>query len=265
MISRSPEQVVKEQVAKEQVANQVLDRCHSTNDIAKELGLNGFPHGTWVSSKVQDSGRGRSGRKWESEEGNLFLSWIVRIPDQQLWSWVPLTTAVAVSRCLRKLFPGLDIQIKWPNDLWLQGGKLGGILCEGFGFQSDPFIVIGLGLNCLWAPRIQDQSVSCLAAVRGGQQASPDAIRPSLIQAVLEEIQQLVRNGPARGAAHYQEWAVFQAGMEVEWNSHFGKVQGLGPSGELRILVADGSIANVFAEDVQIRKVTLKGVGEFPA
>ena len=63
-------------------ANRVVERCVSTNDLARSLGEAGAPHGTWVSAKVQEAGRGRLGRKWESLEGNLFLSLIARLENK---------------------------------------------------------------------------------------------------------------------------------------------------------------------------------------
>lgn len=239
----------------EAFANQVLNRCASTNDIAKELGNSGCPHGTWVSTQIQESGRGRVARKWESIEGNLFLSVIVRVSNKSLWSWIPLTAAVAFARCLRTMYQELEIQIKWPNDLWLQGGKLGGILCEGSGIHSESFIVIGLGLNCIASPQIPDQPTRDLTSTRGGKITHADQVRMPLIKTLLEEIQQLVQNGPVSVETPYNEWAVFQRGTPVEWNSQSGIVQGLGPVGDLRVSVKGGSTVSLFAEDVSLLKM----------
>src|SRR4051794_2063446 len=80
----------------EKFANCVLDRCSSTNDYARILGDRGYPHGTWVAVGIQEAGRGRLGRKWESLEGNLFLSLVVRLEPRALWSWVPLVSTMAL-------------------------------------------------------------------------------------------------------------------------------------------------------------------------
>ena len=134
------------------IANQVIESCESTNDLARELGEAGYPHGTWISARQQSRGRGRLGRQWQSIEGNLFLSIIVRPEMRELWTWVPMATAIAIAEALRSLFPELPVQVKWPNDLWVHGKKLGGILCEAVGGRADSFIVIGIGLNCAVAP-----------------------------------------------------------------------------------------------------------------
>src|SRR5690606_21800140 len=54
--------------------NLVLEEIESTNDYARNLGEEGLPHGTWISTRIQTQGRGRLGREWRSSEGNLFLS-----------------------------------------------------------------------------------------------------------------------------------------------------------------------------------------------
>jgi BirA family transcriptional regulator, biotin operon repressor / biotin---[acetyl-CoA-carboxylase] ligase len=59
-------------------ANQLIEECASTNDLARELAEAGFPHGTWVAAKEQGRGRGRLGREWVGERGNLFLSVVLR-------------------------------------------------------------------------------------------------------------------------------------------------------------------------------------------
>ena len=252
-------------------ANRVLDQCSSTNDLAKELAANAFPHGTWVSTRAQDSGRGRSGRKWASLDGNLFLSVITRIQEKALWSWVPLAAAVAVCHRIREEFQGLDVLIKWPNDLWLKGGKLGGILCEGSGTQSASFIVIGLGLNCVKSPQNLDQTAMDLTSARGGILTHADQIRSFMISSLLEEIQGLVQEGPKRVAEKYNRWAVLSQGTDVEWVSqpdlqtHSGVVQGLGSSGELRVLSENNRVVSLYAEDVKIKTaLTQRASGEFP-
>src|SRR5689334_9561043 len=122
-----------------EVANQVIDRCASTNDLARRLGELGYPHGTWISARAQDSGRGRLGRTWQGVEGNLFLSIVARVEPPRLWTWVPLATAVGIASALRARFTGLDLRIKWPNDLWIGRAKTGGILCEGIGSAQGTF------------------------------------------------------------------------------------------------------------------------------
>src|SRR5271154_5529206 len=113
--------------------NSVIERCDSTNDLARQLGESGCPHGSWISARVQEKGRGRLGREWQSMEGNLFLSIIVRPEKRSLWTWVPMASAIGAAETLSELYPKLQVRVKWPNDLWADRKKLGGILCEAVG------------------------------------------------------------------------------------------------------------------------------------
>lgn len=238
-------------------ANRVLDRCASTNDLARELGEAGAPHGTWVSARAQDQGRGRLGREWRSLEGNLFLSLVARIEDKSRWTWVPLATAVAVARWAEAAGPRFAplahrLRIKWPNDLWVvepgappgaPGDKLGGILCEAVGNRAGSFLVIGLGLNCAHAPEGLDQRTTSITRVCTGERApallgnprdsalvsdapapastfiTADDLRPALVAELTRTMSALAAHGPAAIVADYERRAAFPPGSGIEWES----------------------------------------------
>lgn len=265
-------------------ANQVIDRCGSTNDLARELGEQGAPHGTWISAREQERGRGRLGREWQSLEGNLFLSVIARIEDKSRWTWVPLATAVAAARLIESRFEQLSsrLRIKWPNDLWLvpagaqpgsAGAKLGGILCEAVGNRIGSFIVIGLGLNCRYAPQGLDQAASSLSAATG-LEVTADTLRDEVIASIVRTIDELCVSGPAAIVRDYERIAAFPEGAEIEWvnpgnvigeGAQRGNVLGLGPSGELLVTTAQGTELKLYAEDVRVRTGSPKASYEFLA
>lgn len=120
----------------------------STNAVAMELGEKDAPHGTVVAADRQTKGRGRLGREWVSPAGNIYMSIILR-PDLTPTdaALLTMTAAVASARALREL-SGLNVEIKWPNDLMVSGKKLGGILTE---MKSRGrrilFAVVGIGIN----------------------------------------------------------------------------------------------------------------------
>ena len=98
----------------------------STNDLAKEQSENFSGTPSVYTAKVQTAGRGRRGRQWVSKEGNLFMS-------QLLKTEIPVSdtvfiTAVSVAETIRNLTIGLQINIKWPNDVLIGGKKISGIL-----------------------------------------------------------------------------------------------------------------------------------------
>ena len=241
------------------VANSVVESCSSTNDLAKKLAEEGWPDGTWISARVQEQGRGRMGRRWESSSGNLYLSLIVRFVPQLCWTWVPLTIACAVSRYLREKFPTIDVSIKWPNDLWIQGSKLAGILCEGSFRGEQSFIIAGLGLNCNQAPLSLDRATTSLFNALQTPVLT-DEIRAPILSAILQELEYLKTGGPGRVQEFYSRWAVLSPGTAIQWGSlpHRGFVKGLGQQGELRVSHSKdgGPEISIFAEDVSVTFLT---------
>ncbi|MBW2348976.1 MAG: biotin--[acetyl-CoA-carboxylase] ligase [Deltaproteobacteria bacterium] len=121
----------------------------STNDRAKALAAEGAPEGTLVISESQTSGRGRMGRAWFSPRGEgIYLSMILR--PRLSFEEIPklnLLAAVAAADTLADVL-GLEVRIKWPNDLLIGAKKVAGILTEaGMEMDAVDFAVIGLGLN----------------------------------------------------------------------------------------------------------------------
>jgi BirA family transcriptional regulator, biotin operon repressor / biotin---[acetyl-CoA-carboxylase] ligase len=126
-----------------------LRKTASTNAFARELVGSGAPHGTLVSATEQQEGRGRQGRSWAGAAGrSLLCSWVVRDPPPLL----SLAAGVAVAETVDAVLAGIQAQIKWPNDVLLDGRKVAGILVEGR--PQERWAVLGIGMNV--AVRLQD-------------------------------------------------------------------------------------------------------------
>ncbi len=132
---------------------ELFDSLPSTNREAVQLAQAEVEHGTVVVAESQTAGRGRLSRTWFSPPGiNLYCSIILRTarPPECLtkWlSWLPLVSALAAAEAIEQVSP-IRISVKWPNDLLISERKAGGILCEsGTGTRSDPFQIIGIGIN----------------------------------------------------------------------------------------------------------------------
>ncbi len=125
-----------------------LEDVESTNRVARELVLDGAGEDLVVVAGTQSKGRGRLDRSWESPEGGLWFSIILR-PDIEP-DMVPslnIIGALSVARVLRNDYD-MDARVKWPNDVRVEGRKICGILSEMFrGRSGDMFLVIGIGLN----------------------------------------------------------------------------------------------------------------------
>jgi BirA family biotin operon repressor/biotin-[acetyl-CoA-carboxylase] ligase len=109
----------------------------STNERARTLAAAGAPHGTLVTADEQRAGRGRQGRVWTAPPRSAVLMSVVL---RELSETLPLAAAVAVCEALP-----VDARIKWPNDVWIDGRKVAGILVEGR--PQEGWAVLGIGLN----------------------------------------------------------------------------------------------------------------------
>jgi BirA family biotin operon repressor/biotin-[acetyl-CoA-carboxylase] ligase len=130
----------------------------STNRKARDLADDGAPEGSLVLSEAQTKGRGRKGRTWFSPpEGGIYISLILRptISPAEAPKFT-LLTAVAIAEALISM-TSLNIQIKWPNDILVDGKKMAGILTEMNSEMDEVnYIVVGLGLN-VNTPKFPDE------------------------------------------------------------------------------------------------------------
>jgi len=167
---------------------EVHDSLPSTQDRARELARSGAPHGTLVVAGVQTGGRGRLRRAWGSPEGGLWMSLVLR-PDLEAAAAprVTQTASVAVAKALRGL--GVNVGIKWPNDLLAEPGerKICGILAEASFKPGVPgeiprldHALLGVGLNANLDPEVlgvTDREVATLRSELGGDADPLDLLR----------------------------------------------------------------------------------------
>lgn len=132
--------------------NQIyMPKCHSTNDVAAELAQSeGLQDGSLVITDFQTSGRGQRGTNWESDSGkNLTMSFFLDtsflvLPNQ---FQISMCTALAITAALNELGVG-GVKIKWPNDIFLNNKKLGGVLIENtLEYNRLKYSIVGLGIN----------------------------------------------------------------------------------------------------------------------
>lgn len=120
----------------------------STNNRAKQIALE-EKEGAVVISEKQTSGRGRRGRKWESPEGGIAISFILKpnvSPERA--PQMTLISSLALVETLNKIHNGLNAKIKWPNDILLSGKKISGILTElSADMEKINYVVVGVGVN----------------------------------------------------------------------------------------------------------------------
>lgn len=211
----------------------LLEEVGSTMDVAHQLAGRGAPAGTLVLANAQHTGRGRGGHRWASEPGaGIWLTLIERPNDPRAVEVLSLRVGLRVARALDRFAPA-TVGLKWPNDLYLLGRKLGGILVETRWRDNRPdWVAIGVGVN-VRPPRDVPGAVAL-----GG--AAP---RP----AILGELIPAIRAAAAgRGSLTEREVAEFgrrdiAAGQACRL-PHPGRVAGIADDGALVIVTAAGPV-----------------------
>jgi len=250
----------------------VHETLGSTQERARELASEGAPHGTLVVSKVQTGGRGRLGRRWGSPAGGLWMSLVLRPGiSTQVAARTTQAAAVGVTKALRSF--GVEVRIKWPNDLLVQGRKVCGILAES-SVESVPvaakkvgpgerrlvdFIILGVGLNANLDPRDLGVPGSEVATLRSELGRDLDLLE--LLESLLHYLD--VELGRIEDfEAILEDWRTLNCTLgERVRVTRFGEVlEGvaldLGPDGELRLQTRDGIVELFEGEVEQLRRET---------
>ncbi|MDG1858636.1 MAG: biotin--[acetyl-CoA-carboxylase] ligase [Emcibacteraceae bacterium] len=121
----------------------------STNKEAVRQIMTGAVSGLWITAEEQTSGRGRSGREWVSNSGNLFSTLVYETGKSLCHSaQLSFVTSLAVRDTVEHFTIGADVKCKWPNDVLVNGAKISGILLETFiNEDGTNFMIIGIGIN----------------------------------------------------------------------------------------------------------------------
>lgn len=120
-------------------------KLSSTQDKAKELAGKGAKEGLVVVSEVMAKGRGRLNRKWSANKGGLYFSFLLRPKKTNELPFLVFKSAIAVCDAVRKF--GLNVSLKWPNDILFNNKKLCGILLEASIASKVDYAIIGIGVN----------------------------------------------------------------------------------------------------------------------
>jgi BirA family transcriptional regulator, biotin operon repressor / biotin---[acetyl-CoA-carboxylase] ligase len=205
----------------------------STNERAKALARTGAPHGTLVTADEQSAGRGRQGREWTAPAGTAVLMSVVLRDLGEAQELLPLAAAVAACEAAEAVAP-VRCRVKWPNDVWVDGRKLAGILIEGR--PQDGWAVLGIGLNVTTAefpPELAELATS-LAIVADAQAPTTATVLDQLLVA----LERRLADAPAAVLGGWRERDALR-GSPVRWDGGEGTAAGIDESGAL--LVETGS------------------------
>lgn len=216
----------------------------------------GDPGLHWITATRQLEGRGRRGRAWVSEPGNLYASLLLidPAPMDKLHS-LPLAVAVAVHRAIQAVMPpgSNPVSIKWPNDILIAGKKCCGILLEGEGLHDGRHaLVIGCGINVALAPDHGLYPVTNLKAE--GAAVSPEELFSHLFRSMGEALNVWNRGqGIAEIIAQWRS-AAGGIGQKITVNlsdrSLSGRFEGIDEDGRLMLDMGAGVVHRIAAGDV---------------
>lgn len=221
----------------------------STNARARELAIAGAPCGTVVTADEQTAGRGRQGRRWSAPAGGALLISAVLAPLEAEHALLPLAVPLAISAAAEELGAG-ECRVKWPNDVWLDGRKLAGVLIEA---QPPDWAVIGAGLNVSIAgeefpPELRQRATS----ISGGAEVE-DALG-----AVCRQLGLWVEAGAGEVLAEFERRDALR-GREVSWTGAgsdrgegTGHARGVDERGHLLVELPSGETLALGAGEVHL-------------
>lgn len=213
------------------------EQLGSSNDEGRRVAELGAEQGTVVLAEQQSAGRGRRGAVWASDSGDGLLFSLVLRPEysRAYWSRLALASGLGIVYALRKEW-GVEAQIKWPNDVYIDGKKCAGILVE----SQDGFAVVGVGLNVQGAPEGDD---STSLAEQLGESVCREEVLAAVLDGLFEE---------SKHCADRFSWQLermrplcWLTGKQVSFQSNQvtcrGLVRGIGGGGDLLVEI-DGEI-----------------------
>lgn len=226
---------------------EVFEEIDSTVLEARRRAESGDSSPVWLIAKRQTAGRGRRGRAWTSHDGNLMatLLFTTREPPSQI-ALLGFATGVALAETIDASVGAGAAQLKWPNDVFITGAKVSGIMLDSGSLASgETWVALAFGVNLADAPENIDQKTICLRDLLPPDAPAPEpltflaSLRPKLetwaARIVSEGFEPLRRAWLQRAYGLGQEARVVQGDTILE-----GRIAGLSPRGELELDTPSG-------------------------
>jgi len=229
-----------------------FDELASTMDVARELAKGRAEEGTIIVAETQFQGKGRLGRKWLSPKGGIYFTIILRPKISPVYApRINLMASVVVAKTIRRLF-GLKAELKWPNDVLIEGKKVCGILAE-MDAEIDKVnsVNLGIGMNANTLISEHEREATSLREQLGREMPRKEfflsvvteILRYAQQQAVLTKTD-LLEEWKSLSATLNRDVRIVAPGEEI-----VGKAIGIDTNGALLVKSQDGSTRNVFAGD----------------
>lgn len=236
----------------------LLEETDSTNAEARRRADSGETGPLWIVARRQTAGRGRRGRHWESEGGNLFstLLHLTRKAPAEA-AQVTFVAALAVADLIDGFAPPSLVTIKWPNDVMLAAEKVSGVLVESGAHQTGGlWLAIGIGVNLAHAPEGTERPATALVHHLRGDVTAPPTVEAAAATladafAVWMERWETLGFQPILDA-----WQARTPGLDGPAVARLGRetvegrAEGVAPDGALKLRLSDGSLRLISAGDV---------------
>ena len=239
-----------------------VESISSTNDMARDLALSGAAEGLCVIAREQTSGRGRQGRSWSSPPGEgLYMSLVLRPEVEASQSaLITLAAAIAVAESLRLDFD-VHGDIKWPNDVLVNGRKICGILVEAAIERNRlQYAVMGIGVNVgqlLFPEQVRDNATSIM--LETGSAIEPDDFAQAMLPrldhwyaaALSQPDRVITRWEELSSSSHDSLVRVESADTVIE-----GLTRGLTAAGALVVELSNGERCEIVSGEVKVRPMS---------
>ena len=237
-----------------------FEEIDSTQNFAEQIALDEKENGTIVIAEKQTAGKGRLDRKWTSPKGGIWFSLIIHPKfDVSTSTLVPIAGAVALAKAIKNTL-NIDVSVKWPNDITLNGKKVAGMLVDA-SFQANniDYLILGIGINFDIDAKKIEKRLSKSAnfygvnSLRKKDDSTPPKILLREFFVQFEKI--LIQLNKGEKAKIVKEWTkkADKIGKKISINTSDGKIsgvaQGIDKDGALKLKTSKG-IKKIFVGDV---------------
>ena len=237
-----------------------FEEIDSTQNFAEQIALDEKENGTIVIAEKQTAGKGRLNRKWKSPKGGIWFSLIVHPKfDVSTSTLVPIAGAAALAKAIKTTLD-IDVSVKWPNDITLDGKKVAGMLVDA-SFQANniDYLILGIGINFDIDPKKIEKRLSKSVNFYGvnSLRKKEDDTQPKILlkEFLVQFEKTLIQLNKGEKTKIVKEWTkkADKIGKKISINTSDGKIsgvaQGIDNDGALKLKTSKG-VKKIFVGDV---------------
>jgi len=211
-----------------------FEEIDSTQNFAQNIAADKKENGTIIIAEKQTSGRGRLDRKWTSPKGGIWFSLIIHPKfDVSSSTLIPILSAVALSKSIKSVL-GIETEVKWPNDITMNGKKVAGVLVDAsFQTNSIDYLILGIGINFdIDTKKLEKRLTKTpnfygIDSLRGKEDKTPP--KKLLKEFLLQFEKNLFQLDKGEKSKIIKEWTKRAAGIgkKITINTSNGKISGI--------------------------------------